>query len=260
MIATRRGRRGSVFLAATTILFASALLHAGGAPSALGAPAAVTAPSVDAVELRDQAALATLVTNGDYEALRALGPAVMAPLAQLYRGYQLDDDPAARERVAWAFYRLGFPSEEAASALLTDVEGIAEPPGGAVEGGVVDDAHERLLISAQYALGRVGGDETIVQVLLRNMRHGRSLLLRDKAACALAYDQIHLTPAQKVLLFRGLIASLADPKLDVRRIAILALRIHTGQTKGFDPRGNPETRQAAIEAWFQWLSEYAAQL
>jgi hypothetical protein len=210
----------------------------------------------DATETLDRTALAASVDAGDYEALRAIGPAVMAPLAELYL---VRDDPAARERVALAFYQLGFRSEEAVAALRTDVERVAEPgsEGGSVAG---DPAYDRLLVSAQYALGRVGGDEEIVQLLLRNMRHGRSLLLRDKAACALAYDQIHLTPAQKALLFRGLIASLSDAKLDVRRIAILALRIHTGQTKGFDPRAAPERRQAAIEAWFQWLSEYAAQL
>jgi hypothetical protein len=228
------------------------VLAAGAAPASGVAARLAAAVGVDS--LPDHQALAALVEKGDYDALRALGPPVMAPLAQLYQGYE---DPAARQRVAWAFYQLGFRSEEAVAALLTDVEGISEAP---AEGSSDDEALEGLLVSAQYALGRVGGDEAIVQVLLRNMRHGRSLLLRDKAACALAYDQIHLTPAQKVLLFRGLIASLSDPKLDVRSIAILALRIHTGQTKGFNPRGAPETRQVAIEKWFQWLSEYASQL
>lgn len=221
----------------------------------LSAAMAAAAPAADPLGDVDLAALAALVDAGDYEALRALGPPVMAPLAKLY-GARADTelgDPAARERVAWAFYQLGFRSSEAVAALMPDVESV-------VGAEVAEGVDENLRISAQYALGRVGGDEAIVQVLLRNMRHGPTPRLRDKAACALAYDQPHLSPSQKVLLFRGLIASLADPKLDVRRIALLALRIHTGQTKGFDPRGTPERRQAAIEAWFQWLADYAAQL
>jgi hypothetical protein len=235
---------------ALRLFFVAALLQLVPLGLAVAAPAA----TADAAALPADAVLEDLVTRSDYEALQAIGPQVMEPLARLYLRYQ---EPAERQRVAWAFYQLGFRSEEAAAALLTDVEDVSQ---ALPEGTPADPAREQLLISAQYALGRVGGDEAIVQVLLRNMRHGQSLLLRDKAACALAYDQIHLTPEQKVLLYRGLIASLADPKLDVRRIAILALRIHTGQTKGFNPRGAPETRQAAIEAWFQWLSEYTAQL
>ena len=35
-------------------------------------------------------------------------------------------------------------------------------------------------------------------------------LFRDKAACALAYDQIHLTDEQKVQLYEGLISGLSS--------------------------------------------------
>ena len=44
----------------------------------------------------------------------------------------------------------------------------------------------------QWALGRVSDDPAVVDVLLENMRNDPNPLFRDKAACALAYDQIHL--------------------------------------------------------------------
>ena len=53
-----------------------------------------------------------------------------------------------------------------------------------------------------------------MDVLLDNMRNDANPLFRDKAACALAYDQIHLTEKQKVRLYEGLINSLNDAKLD----------------------------------------------
>ncbi len=187
--------------------------------------------------------LAELVDGGRYDEIRALGPGVMAELAELYRGR---DDPAGRERIAGVFYQLGWPSEEAAAALLPDVEGERVDP--------------RLKITAQYALGRVSSDPVVVRVLLRNLRHSPGLLIRDKAACALAYDQIHLTPEQKALLFRGLIGSLDEDKPDVRRIALLALQIHTGQSKGYDPNGPREQRLEAIGVWYRWLSDYESQL
>ena len=85
-------------------------------------------------------------------------------------------------------------------------------------------------------------------------------LFRDKAACALAYDQIHLAPAQKVRLFEGLIQALDDEKVQVRQIALQALQILTGQTKGFHPVAPPEARRRAVEEWKRWLAEYRANL
>ncbi|HEV7501452.1 MAG TPA: hypothetical protein VGQ33_15665, partial [Vicinamibacteria bacterium] len=149
-----------------------------------------------------------------------------------------------RQRLAGLFYRLGWKSEEARDALMKDVH---TPSQG-------------LRISVQYALGRVSDDVAVVDVLLDNMQNDAQLLFRDKAACALAYDQIHLTPAQKVHLFEGLIRALDDPKVDVRRIAVTVLQIQTGQDKGFSFAGPPEARARAVEAWRQWLAEYRSQL
>ncbi len=187
--------------------------------------------------------LAELVDGQRYQELEAMGPGVMAELAQLYSSR---DVPTERKQVAGAFYQLGWQSEEATAALLPDVEGEKVDP--------------KLKISAQYALGRVSSDPLVVQVLLRNLRHSRGLRIRNKAACALANDMIHLAPEQKALLFRGLISSLDDDKTDVRQIAFEALKVHTGQSKGYDPNGPREDRLEAIGVWYRWLSEYEAQL
>lgn len=191
----------------------------------------------------DQAVIAAADAY-DFDTLRARGPAVLPDLVALYQ--ERLSDAAARARVASAFYQLGWKSDDAATLLLADVQAA--------------DTDEALRVAAQYALGRVSDAPVVVESLLANMRRGETFYVRDKAACALAYDQIHLSEAQKVLLFEGLIAALADPADDVRKIAIQALAIHTGQMRGFHPAFPPERRQAAIENWQRWLAEYKANL
>ena len=103
---------------------------------------------------------------------------------------------------------------------------------------LLQDIHtqnEKLRLQVQWALGRVSDDTQVVDILAGIMRDDPNALFRDKAACALAYDQIHLTEKQKVQLYGKLIDALSDPKPQVRAIAIQALSIHTGQTKGFNP-------------------------
>jgi HEAT repeat protein len=180
------------------------------------------------------------VAGNDIDAIKALGPSVMPRLARLYAA----GDEERRQRIASVFYRLGWKSEEAKDALMKDVH---TPNGG-------------LRLEVQWALGRVSNDVSVVDVLLDNMQNDAQLLFRDKAACALANDQIHLTPAQKVHLYEGLIRALDDPKVDVRRIAALVLQIQTGQDKGFRFAGPQEARARAVEAWRQWLAEYRSQL
>ena len=180
------------------------------------------------------------VAADDLEAIKAMGPSVMPRLARLYAA----GDEEHRQRVATVFYRLGWKSEEAKVALMKDVH----------------TPNRGLRLSVQYALGRVSSDVAVVDVLLDNMQNDAQLLFRDKAACALAYDQVHLTPAQKVHLYEGLIRALDDPKTDVRRIAAQVLQIQTGQDKGFRFAGPPDARARAVEAWRQWLAEYRSQL
>jgi HEAT repeat protein len=172
--------------------------------------------------------------------LKALGPDVVAPLVRVYRKSSEDD----RAVVAWILYSLGFKSADARAALLEDVK----------------TQNQKLRLQVQWALGRVSDDNEVVDILYNIMRNDPNAVFRDKAACALAYDQIHLTEKQKTQLYAKLIDALSDEKPQVRAIAIQALSIHTGQTKGFNPNAPVEERRNAIVRWKAWLSEYRKNL
>ncbi len=163
----------------------------------------------------DTKTVQAIIAGGKFAELKSLGREVLPVMARLYES----SDTAQRARVAEAFYSLGWKSAEAKRVLMKDVH-TPDP---------------QLRLQVQWALGRVSSDGDVVEVLLNNMQHDGNPLFRDKAACALASDQIHLTERQKVALFAGLIQALGDSKPDVRRIAMLALQIQTGQTKGFNP-------------------------
>jgi len=170
--------------------------------------------------------------------LKKLGPSVLPIIAKIYS----QSDDTTKATLAWVFYELGWPSAEAKAVLMPDVH--------------TKDAKLRLQV--QWALGRVSADPDVVQTLLNNMQTDDNPLFRDKAACALASDQIHLSPKQKFQLYVGLIQALSDSKVDVRSIAIKALSIQTGQTKGFDPNAAPDLRQSVIKEWNVWLEKYKA--
>jgi HEAT repeat protein len=180
--------------------------------------------------------LRRLALAGDWRGIQALGPGVMPELARLYSS----SSESERATIASVFYALGWKSGEAKRAMMADAHTRNQP----------------LRLQVQWALGRVSADPDVVDVLLDNMQNDLEPLFRDKAACALANDQIHLSPAQKVRLYEGLIRALDDPKPQVRHIAILALQILTGQSKGFDPRAAAGSQQGAIGAWVAWLGEY----
>ncbi|HEV7238838.1 MAG TPA: HEAT repeat domain-containing protein [Thermoanaerobaculia bacterium] len=177
----------------------------------------------------------------DIGVLKAMGPAVLPHLVRIYGS---TPDQSARATYAWVFYSLGWKSPEARAALLRDI----------------DTQDQNLRLQVQWALGRVSDDTEVVNILANIMRNDPNALFRDKAACALAYDQIHLTEKQKVQLYGKLIDGLKDPKQQVRSISILALKIHTGQTKGFSPDGSEETRSRAVAEWTRWLEEYEKNL
>jgi HEAT repeat protein len=194
--------------------------------------AAAAAAPVEAPQVR-QAALA-----GDSWAIQAIGPGALPELVKLYT----QSPPPARARIAQVLYELGWKSDEAKRALMADIH-TTDPD---------------LRLQVQWALGRVSDDPAVVDVLLENMQNDPVPLFRDKAACALAYDQIHLSPVQRLRLFEGLVHALGDEKLQVRQVAIQALSILTHQTKGFQPGGSGAARATAVEAWQQWLADYRA--
>lgn len=172
--------------------------------------------------------------------LKAMGPQALPLLAHIYSKSSEDD----RAVVAWIFYSIGAKSPEARKVLLQDIH----------------TQNQKLRLQVQWALGRVSDDTEVVDILIGIMRDDPNALFRDKAACALAYDQIHLTEKQKLLLYRKLIDALSDPKMQVRSIAIQALSIHTGQTKGFMAGASDDARAKSIAAWRSWLAEYEKNL
>jgi HEAT repeat protein len=204
------------------------------------APIVLCPSSPAAAAVVDETHLRAAVEAGDWKQIQAMGPGALPALVRLYEA----SPEAQRATIASIFYSLGWKSPEAKRALMKD----ARTP------------DQALRLQVQWALGRVSDDPDVVDVLLDNMRNDAQPLFRDKAACALAHDQIHLSPLQKVRLFDGLIAALDDPKAQVRQIALQALQILTGQTKGYSSMAAPEERRRAVEAWRQWLEEYRAHL
>ena len=202
-------------------------------PAAAPEPRSSFAAPSDSIQA---ATVRTLVSQGNVPALKQLGTGVLPVMVELYRASSESD----RAGIAAAFYGLGWKSADAKRVLTPDVH----------------TTNQALRIQVQYALGRVSSDADVVDVLLDNMQNDANPLFRDKAACALAYDQIHLTEREKVRLYDGLIQALNDSKLDVRSIAALALSIQTGQTKGFNANGTPAQRDASIREWRKWLDEY----
>ena len=189
----------------------------------------------------DPANVKGFVNQYNAQALKEMGPAVLPVLVGLY---EQSSDEDQRGNVATMFYQLGWKSAEAKRVLMKDVH----------------TQNQLLRLRVQYALGRVSNDSDVVDVLLANMQNDPNPLFRDKAACALTYDQIHLTEQQKVRLYEGLIRALKDPKLQVRQIALLALKIRTGQTKGFPAKGPEPAQAASIREWEKWLQEYKSNL
>lgn len=180
------------------------------------------------------------VEAGDAESVAAYGPGVMPLLLDLYR----EADREERIGIANTLYRLGWRSEEAKELLTRDARSL----------------NQDLRIQAQYALGRVSDDPAIIDLLIENLQKGFNPLVRDKAACGLAYDQIHLDDHQKARLLRKVIELLESPNAETRMLAIRVLHVHTGQTKGFVPALPESHRAVAVERWRRWIEEYEANL
>jgi HEAT repeat protein len=223
-----RRRFSLLFVSAYLLIVPVRLLAAGGTQKT----------ELQRIELSQQ--VTRLVEADDADALRALGPAAIPAMAWLYG---MSDEPQ-RVRIANLFYQIGIKSDEAERALMRDVH--TDNPG--------------LRLAVQYALGRVSDDPEVIATLLDTLQNDHNPLFRDKAACALAYDQIHLTEEQKVRVYEGLIQALSNPEPQVRAISIQALSILTGQTKGYHHLYPEERRERSIALWQKWLEDYRASL
>jgi HEAT repeat protein len=188
----------------------------------------------------DRARIQEAVSKYDGNSIRPMGRAVLPELVRMYES----SDEDGREKIAAIFYQLKWRSPEAKRVLMKDIH----------------TRHQALRLHVQYALGSVSDDLDVVDALVDNMEHDDNPLFRDKAACSLAYDQIHLTPKQKAHLFERLIEALSSPVLQVRQIALQALHIHTGQTKGFQPNAPEIQRRRSVEEWNLWLAQYRSSL
>ncbi|MCC6954805.1 MAG: HEAT repeat domain-containing protein [Deltaproteobacteria bacterium] len=182
--------------------------------------------------------ITTILNSQRYEELKPFGADALNPLLSMYEG----GDIRTRTQVASALYYLSLKSERARDLLYKDLH----------------TPDENLRLQVQWALGRVSSDESVVKGLLDNMRNDPNPLFRDKAACALASDQIHLTEPQRLLMLEGVVEALGDEKDDVRRIALQILTIQTGQSKGFSPDAAPTERDAGLGRWRAWIAEYRA--
>lgn len=181
------------------------------------------------------------VEENDLEELRAIGPEAIPALLFLYE----TGDDRLRVQLARLFHELAWPSPDVERALLRDMH----------------TRNVELRLAVFYALGRVSSDPAVVEMLLEVLQYDPNPLLRDKAACALAYDQVHLKePQQKVRLYQGLIRALSNPERQVQALAIQALSILTGETKGFHPSFPPDRQQRSIQLWERWLTEVKAGL
>jgi hypothetical protein len=172
--------------------------------------------------------------------LRSMGPDIMPDLVTLYKR----GDSMRRATIAWVWYQLEWKSPEAREVMLTDI----------------NTTHQDLRLQVQWALGRVSDDTEIVQILLDKMMNDSNPLFRDKAACALASDQIHLSDHQRVEILNGLIKGMESDNAQVRDISIKAMKIQTGQTKQFNPNAPATQRAQKIIIWRQWLDEYKSNL
>lgn len=223
----------SLFVWVAVILAAATPLGAADKKAEALPPSRVATPSAEAAFAAE---VEKLALAQDIEGLRAKGKAVLPILVELYPQY----NEAGRASIAWAFYSLAWPSEGARKALMADVH--------------TED--QTLRLQVQWALGRVSNDDSVVDVLLDNLQNDKNPLFREKAACGVASDQIHLTEKQKVRLYERLIALLEAESLETRDLAIRILETHTGQRKNYYADAPWVVRLVPLTAWQMWLDDY----
>lgn len=162
-------------------------------------------------------------------------------LVELYSEAQTNLE---KSRIAWVFWRLGWKSPEIEHAMAADLES--------------DDAN--LKVWVQWGIAKSTQSSEVINKLVYNLENDPSPFVRDKAACALASDFIHISPSQRLIILKGLVAGLDNEILQVRKSSLQALQIQTGQSKGFVPNADEQARAESIAEWHKWLEEYEQSL
>jgi hypothetical protein len=173
-------------------------------------------------------------------ALKAHGPEAIPVLLRWYAA----GDAADRRTLAYALSTLNWRYPAAKSILMQDAR--AEDP--------------MLRVTVWHALLALAADAQVIDTLVDIMLEDPDPFIRDKSACTLANTTLRVGEEQKVRLFGRLIRALEHPREETRDFAVRILRQQTGQTRNFDPRASPEIRAAGVQAWKDWLREYASNL
>lgn len=173
--------------------------------------------------------------------IRHFGYAAIPILTELYAEAESNSQKA---KIASVFWRLGWKSPAIEAALMDDL----------------DSEDAGLKVQVQWGIAKSSSSDKVIKKLLYNLENDQSPFVRDKAACALASDFIHISATQRLMLLRGLVDGLDNDIHQVRASSIQALQIQTGQTKGFYANASAGQRAAAIKEWLDWLDEYQASL
>jgi len=175
--------------------------------------------------------------NKPVKEIKDYGYRAIPILTELY-----NEAESNREKIIIAdlFWRLGWNSPEIEKTLIKDLD--------------TDD--QGLKINVQWGIAKSTQSDIVIEKILYSSIHDPNPIVRDKASCALASDFIHISPSQRIKLLRGLVEGLSSDIHQVRNSSILALKIQTGQTKGFTAADNIKSRKKSIDKWHVWLDEY----
>lgn len=158
--------------------------------------------------------------------------------------YAEADNNLDKSRIAWVFWRLGWKSTEIEQALLPDLD--------------TSDANFKVWV--QWGIAKSTQSDEVINKLLFNLENDPSPFVRDKAACALASDFIHISPTQRITILRGLVDGLSNETQQIRGSSIQALLVQTGQTKNYVATADVSSRAQAIDVWEEWVDEYERNL
>lgn len=181
------------------------------------------------------------IKNIPVDEIESFGYGAIPILTELYSEAESNSE---KSRIAWVFWRLGWKSPEIEQAMAADLES--------------NDAN--LKVWVQWGIAKSTQSSEVINKLVYNLENDPSPFVRDKAACALASDFIHISPSQRLIILKGLVAGLDNEILQVRKSSLQALQIQTGQSKGFVPTAEEAERAQSIAEWNQWLEEYEQSL